>query len=119
MDSKSERRRIGEFLRRTEIAILVTLDSANDHAGRPKLPLWLRNDPHMYFLTHRDSRKVTPDLRWGTLNTITDCILNDHEPEPSGEEGTTIHRLPRNWPRDYSSGAVDEKWTEQDLWMNR
>jgi general stress protein 26 len=59
MDSESERRRIGEFIRRSEVAMLVTLDSADAHAGRPMLPLWLRNDSHMYFLTHRDSRKVT------------------------------------------------------------
>jgi hypothetical protein len=40
------------------VAMLLTFDSEEVHAGRPMLPLWLADDPHMYFLTHRDSRKV-------------------------------------------------------------
>src|SRR5439155_14031884 len=28
-------------------------------AGRPMLPLFLKNDPHIYFLTHQSSRKLT------------------------------------------------------------
>jgi general stress protein 26 len=41
-----------------EIAMLMTFDSGGDHAGRRMLPLWLRGDPHVYFLTHQDSSKV-------------------------------------------------------------
>jgi general stress protein 26 len=38
--------------------MLITLDSGGAHAGRPMLPLWLQDDPHIYFLTHQNSRKV-------------------------------------------------------------
>ena len=38
--------------------MLVTIGSGEAHAGRPMLPLWLPEDPNIYFLTHRESRKV-------------------------------------------------------------
>jgi len=38
--------------------MFVTLDDEGAHAGRPMLPLWLEDDPDIYFLTHQDSRKV-------------------------------------------------------------
>jgi len=38
--------------------MLVTLDNCGAHDGRPMLPLWLQEDPNIYFLTHKDSRKV-------------------------------------------------------------
>jgi general stress protein 26 len=59
MDSARERHRIRELLQRGEVAMLVTLDSSGAHEGRPMLPLWLENDPHVYFLTRHDSRKVS------------------------------------------------------------
>jgi general stress protein 26 len=59
MDTVSERQRVRQLLQRGGVAMLLTLDNRGAHAGRPMLPLWLRNDPHMYFLTHQDSRKVT------------------------------------------------------------
>src|SRR5262245_60975140 len=58
MDPASERQRIRELLQRGDVAMLVTLDDGSSPAGRPMLPLWLENDPHMYFLTHESSRKV-------------------------------------------------------------
>jgi general stress protein 26 len=58
MDPAAERHRIRELLQRSEVAMLVTLDSGGAQAGRPMLPLWLQNDPHVYFLTHEHSRKV-------------------------------------------------------------
>jgi general stress protein 26 len=39
--------------------MVVTLDDRGRHSGRPMLPLWLDHDPHIYFLTHQSSRKVT------------------------------------------------------------
>src|SRR5262245_16323053 len=59
MDPILERNRIRELLQRADVAILVTTDYRGAHAGRPMLPLWLPNDPHIYFLTHQDSGKVT------------------------------------------------------------
>ena len=38
--------------------MLLTFGSGEAHAGRPMLPLWLPEDPNIYFLTHRESRKV-------------------------------------------------------------
>jgi general stress protein 26 len=58
MDLAAERHRIRELLQRGEVAMLVTFDGGEAHSGRPMLPLWLQKDPHIYFLTHRDSRKV-------------------------------------------------------------
>jgi general stress protein 26 len=58
MDLTAERRRIRELLQRGEVAMLVTFDGGEAHSGRPMLPLWLRKDPHICFLTHRYSRKV-------------------------------------------------------------
>jgi general stress protein 26 len=59
MDLAFERRRIRALLRRAGVAMLVTLDERGVQAGRPMLPLWLHEDPHIYFLTHQASRKVT------------------------------------------------------------
>ncbi len=39
--------------------MLMTIDNRGAHAGRPMLPLLLENDPHIYFLTHQNSQKVT------------------------------------------------------------
>jgi len=38
--------------------MLVTFGSGEAQASRPMLPLWLPEDPNIYFLTHRESRKV-------------------------------------------------------------
>jgi general stress protein 26 len=59
MNPVVERHRVREVLQRAGVAILVTLDSCGAQDGRPMLPLWLPDDPHIYFLTHRESRKVS------------------------------------------------------------
>jgi general stress protein 26 len=58
MDLAAEHHRIRKCLQRSEVAMFVTFDGGDAHSGRPMLPLWLQNDPHIYFLTHRHSRKV-------------------------------------------------------------
>jgi general stress protein 26 len=58
MDLAAERHRIRKCLQGSEVAMFVTFDGGDAHSGRPMLPLWLQNDPHIYFLTHRHSRKV-------------------------------------------------------------
>jgi general stress protein 26 len=55
----SERRNVRELIQRAGVAMLMTLDEHGAHVGRPMLPLLLDNDPHIYFLTHHSSRKVT------------------------------------------------------------
>ena len=37
----------------------MTIDEHGIAAGRPMLPLLIANDPHIYFLTHNGSRKVS------------------------------------------------------------
>lgn len=56
--SGSERQRIRELIRQAGVVMLMTLDEHGAHVGRPMLPLFLDNDPHIYFLTHQSSRKV-------------------------------------------------------------
>jgi general stress protein 26 len=55
----SERRRVRTLLQNAGVGILMTTDENDSHAGRPMLPLLLENDPHIYFITHQHSRKVT------------------------------------------------------------
>jgi len=58
MNQVVERHRVRQVLQRAGVAMLVTLDNCGGHHGRPMLPLWLQGDPNIYFLTHKDSRKV-------------------------------------------------------------
>jgi general stress protein 26 len=39
--------------------MLMTIDEHAAPSGRPMLPLFLENDPCLYFLTHQHSRKVS------------------------------------------------------------
>ena len=58
MDPAAERHRVRDLLQQSDVAMLLTFGSGEAHAGRPMLPLWLPEDPNIYFLTHRESRKV-------------------------------------------------------------
>ena len=58
MHPAAERHRVRDLLQQSEVAMLLTFGSGEAHAGRPMLPLWLPEDPNIYFLTHRESRKV-------------------------------------------------------------
>ena len=54
----AERRRLRALIQRAGVAMLLTLDEHAVPSGRPMLPLFLDNDPCVYFLTHQSSRKV-------------------------------------------------------------
>lgn len=56
--SDSERRRVRALIQRAGVAMLITIDEHAAPIGRPMLPLFLHNDPCIYFLTHQNSRKV-------------------------------------------------------------
>jgi pyridoxamine 5'-phosphate oxidase like protein len=58
MDPAAERQRLRVLLQQSEVAMLLTLGTGEAYAGRPMLPLWLPEDPNIYFLTHRESRKL-------------------------------------------------------------
>jgi general stress protein 26 len=53
-----ERRKLRRLIEDAGVAMFMTLDDRGEHAGRPMLPLLLDNDPHIYFLTHQNSRKM-------------------------------------------------------------
>jgi general stress protein 26 len=57
-ESAAERQRVRGLISEAGIAMLMTVDDRGDQAGRPMLVLQLDGDPHMYFLTRHDSRKV-------------------------------------------------------------
>ena len=55
----SDRQRVRQLIQNAGVSMLLTIDGCGAHSGRPMLPLLLDNDPHIYFLTHQSSRKVT------------------------------------------------------------
>ncbi len=55
----AERRRVRALIERAGVAMLMNVDEKGAHVGRPMLLLLVQNDPHIYFLTHQSSRKVT------------------------------------------------------------
>ena len=57
-DAAAERHRVRALIERAGVAMLMNVDERGTHIGRPMLPLFVRNDPHIYFLTHQSSRKV-------------------------------------------------------------
>ena len=58
-DAAAERQRVRALIERAGVAMLMNVDEQGTHIGRPMLPLFVQNDPHIYFLTHQSSRKVT------------------------------------------------------------
>ena len=57
--AEAERQRVRALIERAGVAILTNVDEKGMQMGRPMLPLLVQNDPHIYFLTHQSSRKVT------------------------------------------------------------
>jgi general stress protein 26 len=57
-DAIAERQRVRSLIERADVAMLTNVDEHGIHMGRPMLPLFLPNDPHVYFLTRQSSRKV-------------------------------------------------------------
>ena len=58
-DAGDERQRVRALIEQAGVAILMNVTEKGTHIGRPMLPLLVQNDPHIYFLTHQNSRKVT------------------------------------------------------------
>jgi len=54
----AERDRVRALIERAGVAMLMNVDERDTHVGRPMLPLFIQDDPHIYFLTHQSSRKV-------------------------------------------------------------
>jgi general stress protein 26 len=54
----AERQRVRALIERAGVAMLMNIDEHDTHVGRPMLPLFIQNDPDIFFLTHQSSRKV-------------------------------------------------------------
>jgi general stress protein 26 len=54
----AERQRVRALIEGAGVAMLMNVDEQGVLVGRPMLPLLVRDDPHIYFLTHQSSRKV-------------------------------------------------------------
>jgi general stress protein 26 len=50
------------MIQRSAVSMLLTIDDRGAQSGRPMLPLFLPSDPHIYFLTHQSSLKVSQVL---------------------------------------------------------
>ena len=57
-DAWAERQRVRALIERAGVAMLMNVDEEGTHIGRPMLPLLVRDDPCIYFLTHQSSRKM-------------------------------------------------------------
>ena len=57
-DGAAERQRVRALIERAGVAMLMNVDERDTHVGRPMLPLFIQDDPHIFFLTHQSSRKV-------------------------------------------------------------
>ncbi len=76
--AEAERQRLRALIARAGVAILMNVDEKGTHIGRPMLPLLVQRDPHIYFLTHQSSRKVTqlavrPQVGLSIIST--DCFV--------------------------------------------
>ena len=58
MTGASERQRVRALIERAGVAVMMNVDEDGHPVGRPMLPLFLAGDPHIYFLTNQNSRKV-------------------------------------------------------------
>lgn len=96
-DSNHERRKVRTLVERSGVAMFMTLDDRGDHAGRPMLPILLDGDPHIYFLTHRDSRKVAqvaarPQVGL-TVSDPSGCYLSIVAKASASSDSALIARL--------------------------
>jgi general stress protein 26 len=57
-NAAAERQRVRTLIERAGVAMLMNVDERDAHVGRPMLPLFIQDDPHIFFLTHESSRKV-------------------------------------------------------------
>jgi general stress protein 26 len=89
--------------------MLMTIDEHGAHVGRPMLPLFLDNDPHIYFLTHQSSRKVREvEARSQIVMTIVNasCYLFAAGSACTSRDPELIRRL---WHPTYRAWFPDGK----------
>src|SRR4029078_6529953 len=74
-EAAAERHRVRTLIERADVAVLMNVDERGTHIGRPMLPLFIQNDPHIYFLTHQNSRKV---IQLATRPQVGLTIISAH-----------------------------------------
>jgi general stress protein 26 len=77
-DVAGERQRIRALIEQAGVAILMNVDENGAQVGRPMLPLFVPDDPDLYFMTHHSSRKVTQlgaRSEVGVAITAADCYV--------------------------------------------
>jgi general stress protein 26 len=77
----AERQRVRALIERAGVAMLMNIDEHDTHVGRPMLPLFIRNDPHIFFLTHQSSRQATqlvarPKVSLTIISTNCYLVIN-------------------------------------------
>jgi general stress protein 26 len=81
----AERQRVRALIERAGVAMLMNVDEKGTHVGRPMLPLLVQSDPHIYFVTHQSSRKVTqlavrPQVGLSIISTNCFVVMNGCRP---------------------------------------
>jgi general stress protein 26 len=105
----AERRRLREVIQGAGVAVLMNVDEKDRHAGRPMLPLLIDGDPHIYFLTHQSSRKVTqlavrPQVGLSIIST--NCYIVVAGSAQLSRDAELIRRL---WSPSYRAWFPDGK----------
>ena len=102
--------------------MLLTFGSEEAHTGRPMLPLWLPEDPNIYFLTHRESRKVAQvhERPHVALTVITaGCYLVVLGLAYASQDPALIHRLWRpSYRAWFPKGSDDQEATVLRMVIN-
>ena len=121
--SASERRRVRALIQRAGVAMLMTIDEHAAPIGRPMLPLFLDNDPCVYFLTHQNSRKVSQIMarpQVGLTMSGTGCYLVVAGTAAALREPALIRRLWRPTYRAwFPDGKDDREATALRVSVNR
>jgi general stress protein 26 len=107
--SASERQRVRTLIERAGVVMLMNVDEQGAHIGRPMLPLLVENDPHLYFLTHQSSRKVSQLAAWprvGLAITSGHCHLVVAGAAYASRDPELIRRL---WSPTYRAWFPDGK----------
>jgi general stress protein 26 len=105
----SERERVRTLIEQAGVAILITIADHATPMARPMLPLFLDNDPCLYFLTHQTSRKVshiTARSQVGLTMFTKGCYLVITGTAVTSRERGLIQRL---WQPTYRAWFPDGK----------
>jgi len=108
-DATAERRRVRSLSERAGVTMLMNVDERGTHIGRPMLALFVEGDPHIYFLTHQSSRKVTQLVarpRVGLTTISANCYVVIAGSAHVSRDAELIRRL---WSPTYRAWFPDGK----------